>query len=303
MDKELKATQIANEMGLHLELLSNKIGTEVEAVAVPMVKEHGKTWGVMLKPLDDAHNMVPTLCVDKLPDFSTKKELDEIAGKAARMLIEGFRNVETSKVMEKIKNISPEDLEYCVSEKEPEGALCEKLECGLYGYVRAILGKGKDIATTIIKEDNCKALLSSMSAEEIFAYAKSNTAKKAVVMDMEKMLFCTSMPTKISVDDLDSIELGAMIALSTTDDIYGAGIIGCPWVFKKIANRLNSDLCILPSSKHELVIIPYDKTISVDALLEMNRSVNGEVSEEDYLCTAVFQYTRDTDKVILAVKG
>jgi hypothetical protein len=62
----------------------------------------------------------------------------------------------------------------------------------------------------------------------------------------------------------------------------------------KLSHKLNSNLYILPSSVHELIIIPYTDKISKDDLLSMVKDVNAtQVAPEDFLADNVYLYSRE----------
>lgn len=81
----------------------------------------------------------------------------------------------------------------------------------------------------------------------------------------------------------------------------GAACLLYPGVMKECADQLKSDLLILPSSTHELLIMPYDETINVAEMREMVQAINAsEVSVEDQLSGEVYVYYRLKDQIVVA---
>ena len=81
----------------------------------------------------------------------------------------------------------------------------------------------------------------------------------------------------------------------------GAGVILYPGVLKNLATELNSDLFILPSSRHEVIVVPEETAMDVCALREMVNEVNtNEITRDDLLSFNVYKYVRETDKVVIA---
>lgn len=81
----------------------------------------------------------------------------------------------------------------------------------------------------------------------------------------------------------------------------GAGVIIYPGVLKNLATELNSDLFILPSSRHEVIVVPEETAMDVYALREMVNEVNtNEVARDDLLSFNVYKYVRETNKVVIA---
>ena len=81
----------------------------------------------------------------------------------------------------------------------------------------------------------------------------------------------------------------------------GAGVILYDKILDKIANHFNSDFYILPSSIHEVLIVPSSVAISKDTLDKMVTYVNDtEVSANEILSDHAYYYSRNDKKVIAA---
>jgi hypothetical protein len=83
---------------------------------------------------------------------------------------------------------------------------------------------------------------------------------------------------------------------------YGLG--GAAYLLQKdelhrLSCKLNSNLYILPSSVHELIIIPYTDSISKDNLLTMVQDVNAtQVAPDEFLSDNVYLYTQEEDAIL-----
>lgn len=67
----------------------------------------------------------------------------------------------------------------------------------------------------------------------------------------------------------------------------------------KLSRKLNSNLYILPSSIHELIIIPYSDRISKDDLLTMVQDVNAtQVAPDEFLADNIYLYSREEDTTL-----
>lgn len=76
-------------------------------------------------------------------------------------------------------------------------------------------------------------------------------------------------------------------------------------VLKVIAEDMNSDLIILPSSRHEVIVLPLDMAKTPNSLADMKAMVteinhNGTVSDEDFLGDSVYIYHREHGIVEIA---
>ena len=70
---------------------------------------------------------------------------------------------------------------------------------------------------------------------------------------------------------------------------------------KALADKLDSDLYILPSSIHELILIPVLENEEVETLREMVNQVNEESVENiDYLSDNVYRFNRNTEEICIA---
>ncbi len=89
-----------------------------------------------------------------------------------------------------------------------------------------------------------------------------------------------------------------MYVLTNQAGINGAAVILYDGLLKGFAEKVESDLIILPSSCHEVIAIPYRAAMDVIELENMVRHVNGtEVPVVDVLSDGVYRYSRATDCV------
>lgn len=82
-----------------------------------------------------------------------------------------------------------------------------------------------------------------------------------------------------------------MYVLSNALNHYGAtSVLNIPFM-DKVREKLKEDFFILPSSVHELILIPVSAAPEEEKLLCMVREVNAkEVPEEDFLADGVYRY-------------
>ena len=97
--------------------------------------------------------------------------------------------------------------------------------------------------------------------------------------------------------DMSSRENERMYVLSNNKGINGAGAILYPNVLQELASKLNSDLYILPSSIHEVILMPARPRMSSRALREMVIDVNStQVAPEEVLSKEIYYYDLSTDE-------
>ncbi|SDW49660.1 hypothetical protein SAMN05216391_10950 [Lachnospiraceae bacterium KHCPX20] len=82
-----------------------------------------------------------------------------------------------------------------------------------------------------------------------------------------------------------------MFVASVPDKIHGAGIMAYPGFFESSAEKLGGDFFILPSSIHEVLLVPDDGRKTAEDLLSMVKEVNAtQVKPEDLLTDSVYHY-------------
>lgn len=89
-----------------------------------------------------------------------------------------------------------------------------------------------------------------------------------------------------------------LYVLSNQAGIYGACCILYRNTLKNFADSLESDLIIIPSSIHEVLLTPYGGVLSYDYLNSIVIGINhSEVPTEDQLSDHVYLYTRADDRI------
>lgn len=104
------------------------------------------------------------------------------------------------------------------------------------------------------------------------------------------------------IDDLLSPPAASpLYVLTNSSGICGACTILYPGQLKNFADMLEKDLVILPSSIHEVLLIPYEDHICFEELTDTVSHINrAEVPVEDRLSDQVYLYSRSLDAVTLA---
>lgn len=99
-------------------------------------------------------------------------------------------------------------------------------------------------------------------------------------------------------------ERDGMYVLSNNLRSYGAACIVYPHVMEMIGQILRTDYYILPSSVHEVIIVPYSQSISPEEIDEMIRDINDtQVEEEEVLSNHVYLYERCTGRLYCGGKA
>jgi len=101
-------------------------------------------------------------------------------------------------------------------------------------------------------------------------------------------------------EDCDAaIEADSMIyVLSNRDRVFGAAALLYAGALKKLTKRLNKNLIILPSSVHEVLLVPDDGVTKKDFFKNMVKEVNdSQVDPEERLSYNVYYYDRFSEEI------
>lgn len=89
-----------------------------------------------------------------------------------------------------------------------------------------------------------------------------------------------------------------MYVLSNRQKMQGAACIFYPDILKNFSKEKNSDLYILPSSIHEVILLPAKDATDKEELLTMVTEINRtQVEECEVLADSVYYYHKDSDRL------
>lgn len=124
----------------------------------------------------------------------------------------------------------------------------------------------------------------------------------AVLQKMEEVLSLLETDGKETNNLLDAesprTPEPGLYVLSNQSKVKGAAVLSYPGVLEKVDQLFPEGFYILPSSVHELLVIPKSLEISPRELGEMVRAINrSEVAKEDQLSDRVYEYDREAGKI------
>jgi hypothetical protein len=104
----------------------------------------------------------------------------------------------------------------------------------------------------------------------------------------------------VLLEDIKRKKDSDMYVISNTKGINGASCLLYPDLIKKLADELDSDLYILPSSIHEIIAVKANKEMIKSSFREMVFDVNRtQVPEEDILSDNVYFYSRERNAITM----
>lgn len=106
----------------------------------------------------------------------------------------------------------------------------------------------------------------------------------------EIMAEMMGMPVEMMPQDMAP----PMYVATNEDKVQGAAVMFYPDFMDQAAKELGGDVFVLPSSVHEVLILPDDGNMSVEELRDMVTTINAtEVSAQDRLTDSVYHYDAD----------
>jgi len=140
---------------------------------------------------------------------------------------------------------------------------------------------------------------------ELFMAAMDNAQliDPPILVDMGQALFTHEGENLLKRSDpLPPEDVSNMYVLSNTGGMLGSAVLFYPDTREHVAEILGEGYCVLPSSQHEVLIIPDSAGVDRGQLAEMVKQANQSVVEpKDVLTDNVFHYDRDEKKFELAI--
>lgn len=121
---------------------------------------------------------------------------------------------------------------------------------------------------------------------------------------LKKMLTDRGMPQELADSYCKkniSPDAYSLKLIFTEDKTFGASVILHKEFFRKIANECGMDLYVIPSSVHEILVLPIDGKKESWEYRELIEEVNrNEVDEQDYLSNTLYMYSKATKEITIA---
>lgn len=150
-------------------------------------------------------------------------------------------------------------------------------------------------ATALIHNEHLR--IWNVTEDEIYNDALKNTPVLLAgsIVPMSKILSEIAGTAQADNDEKVCKYTGEDIlyVLTNSSRVNGAACILYDNLLKKFANDVHSDLYILPSSVHEVIIVPKKNAFDKSELADMVREVNEQgVSQDEILSDNVYEYNR-----------
>lgn len=131
-----------------------------------------------------------------------------------------------------------------------------------------------------------------INEDELCEAALINTKQKFPIICGSMYDFTKELDPTIGENFKDN----PMFVMTNHNRQWGANGILYPEYFEILANTINDDLIVIPSSVHELILLPANK-VSVEEANTLLNEINPTLDDEDYLGDRVFYYNKE-DKTL-----
>lgn len=143
----------------------------------------------------------------------------------------------------------------------------------------------------------------NLSEAELFGHAVFNTCYdvKPITQVMKEILVKEGLNEQVA-EMIVSLSSCPMYVITTPDMFRGASAMVNNLCMYELAETLDSDLIIFPSSVHEVIVVPGDTDTSMEKLQDIVRTINlNEVEPKDVLSNHVYKFCRHDGKVRMAI--
>ncbi len=291
-----------------LEALAERFGDDCKIEYKEVLKNNGIRLDGLLVRFSNK-SISPTVYVNDYYDrYVAGEEIDEIADHIVWLIKNNsleddfdpeslilFENIKERIVYKLVNYEKNEDLLKTVPHKK-------FLDLAVVYYISI---KEDIFESASILINNAHLELWGKTMEDIDRLAKENSPRilKPELKSMAQTLMEIIRHEKKKPEDIDEDVLSdcGMYVLSNEKKQFGASAILYDNVIKDFSESLNSDLYILPSSVHEVIMIPSILVDSVDKLNEMICEVNAtQVPLIDILSNHSYYYSRDKECITCA---
>lgn len=125
---------------------------------------------------------------------------------------------------------------------------------------------------------------------------------ESVAEGLQKLGICDEEELEALIPPIQMVQKNRipMYVLSNEQKLYGAVSILYPDILKKFTKKIDQDCYILPSSIHEVILVPADTVADEKELREIVTDINRtQVAEDEVLADSVYYYNRSLDRIML----
>ena len=136
------------------------------------------------------------------------------------------------------------------------------------------------------------------------AFKQASKTDPPLLVSLENQMFGFQGDNYLETGRISDEDKVPMFVLSNESGMLGASVLFYPGVQEKIAEAMGEGYSVLPSSVHEVLIVPDSLSPGQMQLAELVRNVNRDVLDpKDVLSDNVLHYDKDTKELTTSVES
>lgn len=279
-----------------VEMLQEKLGTECTVTVTEVLKNNNVSLtGIVV--MKESDNVAPTIYLEEpYRQYQDGSTLQEIVDEIATLYEKQTHNVKVDMDFFRDFSMVKDRIYHKVINYDKNRKLLEDIPYFRWHDLAIIFYYAMEEAAfgrASIMLHNSHLDMWGRSAEEVYCVAKENMRQSMpeLLMPMQKLL-----------EDVAGIKAGErdlpLYVLTNKSRMFGASAMLYSNKIGELATKLNSNLLILPSSVHEVLLLPDDQVQEYDFYKEMVREVNTtQVDPEEILSFNLYRYEREKEEI------
>lgn len=278
-------------------LLKEKMGEDYEIKVTKVVKNNDihLTGVIMMKKAD---SVSPTIYLEELyQEYCAGTDIQEIVDKIAELYEAQLRDIKLDmnffsdfkyvkgRIFHKIIHYEKNKK---LLEDVPHFKWCDLAVVFYYAMEEEILGR----ASVLIHNNHLDMWEQSVDALYRIAQENMRRSMPEMLVPMWELIESITGGRSEGAEDI------RMYVLTNRDKLYGASAMLYSDKIRELADKLQSDLLILPSSVHEVLLLPDDREKEYDFYRRMVEEVNTtQVEPEEILSYSLYRYVREKAEI------
>ena len=294
-----------------MEKIVKAVNEKYEKECDVLLRKVEKNNGVLLHAIiikESETTVCPSIYIDQMLNEIERgyRDVDDVALEVIEIYKNALKDIDSIK--ENVISISKETIlnnvgYQLINAEKNKHRLCNmphRLFLDLAVIYKVDFGKCEfGYANITVDNDLCNKY--AINRTELEEAAIKNTANNQFDIKSLNSLIFSAMGIEES-DECDEFDLQIYV-VTNKKKVNGAAAMLYDAHFKELASDLGSDLYILPSSVHEILVAPTD-VHELESLMRIVGEVNStEVSEDDFLSNNVYKYIRSENRIIIAKEG
>ena len=257
--------------------------------------------GIMIR--DPGSYVNPVFYIEHYLGKYEEEDYMQCVGRIAEDIVNTYRNTELTRhefgnvneIIKDFNNVKPM-LRIRLINKENNAKLLQDIPYMTFLDMAIIATieldtTSQEVGATIKVNNKMLSMWKLSSLTSILPIATENTFKTKY--SLTSMADILSELTGLPKEMLEDAPIKMYVLTNETKN-YGATEICNYNTMKEIADLLQSDLIVLPSSIHETIIVPKEEDMDIEELTQMVRDVNGsEVATNEVLSDHAYVFSRE----------